>query len=506
MKTRRGFGLFAGFFLLYLMTAYGGIRSHDGEIVFRCAESLAAGEGFSLTEDLDKWPGFGVASGADGKAYPVFGPLQSICMAPFVALASRAVNLVGSDSFGTWVPISYFVNRNAPGIYGMSIRPKDPRPHFRRFLMAWFNPVLSAFSVLLFFFILRKIKYGESTCVITSVLFGAGTLVWPYSGTFFSEPLALALVMWSFLGLLPPETGDDREKGSSLLPGLKSGVILGLAGTAHLSSVLFFPFWCFLALRREGKAAAGFLIGFLTIMSLLGTYDYVRFGNPFETGRTVDPDSVEKFLYGRFVKPWNGLYGLLFGAHKGLFFFCPIVLGGIAFFPEFLRRFPSIGWPVAGSVLLRLVFIAARSDWDGGYAHGPRYLLLILPFLLLPLAQGVDDLLNSGTYRRKAIWGMAAGLCISQQWYFCLGDVFYFLFSTLFFVNRGMIPAEAALDPTTSWTTTPLFDLLEARRAPFLLTFLPVSNDFLWWTGTMAFFLLIGLYGLQLRRDTVGQS
>ena len=38
------------------------------------------------------------------------------------------------------------------------------------------------------------------------------------------------------------------------------------------------------------------------------------------------------------------------------------------------------------AAIFRYAFIAARSDWHGGFSVGPRYLMMVIPFLLLPLA------------------------------------------------------------------------------------------------------------------------
>ena len=70
---------------------------------------------------------------------------------------------------------------------------------------------------------------------------------------------------------------------------------------------------------------------------------------------------------------------------KGLLFFCPIILLGLFAVPALLRRHRVLCLTLVSAVLGRLVIVASRSDWHGGFGPGPRYLLLIIPLLLVPL-------------------------------------------------------------------------------------------------------------------------
>ena len=47
-------------------------------------------------------------------------------------------------------------------------------------------------------------------------------------------------------------------------------------------------------------------------------------------------------------------------------------------------------WFILALSLTRWVFMACRSDWHGGWAIGPRYLIPAIPFMLVPLADWLE--------------------------------------------------------------------------------------------------------------------
>ena len=93
----------------YFLTCFGMTRSPDSEAVFRAAESLSSGQGLVVQVPVEMWPGFGTARGLDGRMYSVFGPGESIALAPILAL----VNATGLPD-RLEMPPSYAPPRNQP--------------------------------------------------------------------------------------------------------------------------------------------------------------------------------------------------------------------------------------------------------------------------------------------------------------------------------------------------------------------------------------------------------
>jgi len=131
-------------------------------------------------------------------------------------------------------------------------------------------------------------------------------------------------------------------------------------------------------------------------------------------------------------------------------------------------------------VFFRIGIIASWSGWHGGFCLGPRFLVVIIPFLLLPLGSVLDDWLRNGHKRRLWMFIGYLFLCISQQIYFCVGEIFSFLHVIkLNGLSQGFnVFTDDFL--YVNWDYSPLLFLLDGRRGPFLLSSLPVSNYTLW--------------------------
>lgn len=473
--------LFAVSAVLYAAAMYGGIRSPDSEIVFRTAESLASSGTFAVRNQLETWPGFGLAPGSDGQLYSIFGPAESVLAAPLIAVATR-VNRSGWYEHAPFtVPVSFYVGtslndflRNQP--------PQDPQAHATRFLVSFSNVVIGAAGVVMFWRILAVLVACPVSAGAVAVLYAFGTLAWPYAGTWFSEPLATVCVLAAFLLLIGARSAASPARMSV------AGVSLGLGCAAHISALLFVPFFAALAAagdvdrRARLRRALLFLAGLGVPLAALGYYNFARFGSWQETGRGVVFAGAPR--YGRFVAPWEGLYGLLIGSAKGLLLYCPATLFGLICWRRLHRLTPAVSLVLAATAAARLLFLAARSDWHGGFCLGPRYLLMLVPFLLIPVAAWLAAALHERRRAPVAVFVAAAFVCISEQLYFCIGEIF----SYLQLVKAGL--AQHHIDPFArsriylDWSVSPLLHLLEGRRGPLALHAVPLSNVALWLIGT----------------------
>jgi hypothetical protein len=83
---------------------------------------------------------------------------------------------------------------------------------------------------------------------------------------------------------------------------------------------------------------------------------------------------------------WNGLYGLLCSPAASLFVYCPLALGGVAALVWLAREDRRTAALLGGTVTLVVLFYAQLGNWIGGRSYGPRYLVPLVPLLLLPLA------------------------------------------------------------------------------------------------------------------------
>jgi hypothetical protein len=439
------------------------------------------------------WHGFGVAKGKDGKSYSIFGPMQSIICAPLVSAANYINKSRWYESPVVTVPTSHYLN-DSIWRYMAHERPKDIKPHACRFLVSFFNSFVTILQVIVLWFLIRRITRSSVSAWLTSALYALGTLAWPYAGTFFSEPLATLFALSSFYLLVISNVRFDGKPVYTWL--ILSGLSLGASAATHITGALFIPFWCAIAWnvcckskldrKKALKLVAAFGWGLFAALLLLGYYNYARFGSFLETGRSVNPNDIARFGYGHFVAPWQGLYELMFGCWKGLLLFCPAVALGLFTWKSLHRQNTFISWTILTAAVFRLLFIAARSDWHGGFCLGPRYLVMIIPFLIIPVGCYINEQMISGN---KAKLFMMAGLiwaCAIQQLYFSIGEIFLHYHHIRLIITGANLPEHFIY---TDFSVSPLYRLFGGQKSPWLLQHAPLSNVTLWLICT----LLLGI-------------
>ena len=138
---------------------------------------------------------------------------------------------------------------------------------------------------------------------------------------------------------------------------------------------------------------------------------------------------------------------------------------------------------------------AARSDWSGGFCLGPRHMLMLVPFLLIPWSFFLRDLLAKNRTAYLWLFGLFVFACVSEQLYFCLGEILSFLHS-IKWMGWGTGANVFANDALyLSWGFSPFVGLLDGKRGPFLLQHVPLGSHALWracmLTAGIALFLSI---------------
>lgn len=482
--------LFGVTLAVYGLTTYGGVRSPDEEVVFLTAEALAHHGTFALASGPEGLPDFGVARGVDGRLYSVFGPLQSIALVPAVWVADVLADRVGPE-----VPISLY---SGDGFvrYMRGERATDPHPHAVRFVASFLDVIVSAVGVVLLWLVARRITDSELASVVVALAYGFGSLAWAYGGTLFTEPLATALALGSLLAALGPRRANA----------VTAGVLIGLSVATHVTAILFAPF--FLAVtasspgRDRGGRAVAYALGFGVVAVALGWHDLDRFGSVLETGRFADPVRAADLAYGEWVAPWRGLYGLTVSAGKGILLYCPIVLLGFVGWPSLHRRSRLLSWTLGGAAVTRLAVIASRSDWHGGFCIGPRLLLMIVPFLLVPLACWVAE-------KPRRAWPVAGAVSVAavEQAYLALAEPFRFLHWVRVTATAAGVPVFTGDRLYLDWIYSPLVHLIRGGTGSWVFAGLSTPLHVLVLaTGTIVTVLVFGGVALQRPRRVIDLS
>jgi hypothetical protein len=436
--------------------------------------------------------------------------LEAVAAAPLTALGHALADRGVFRSSTIPLPISFNVG-NGLQDFLTDGQPATRDEHGIRWVASQLNVLVTALTVVLVYLTVFLLVRSQVASVTTAFIYGFGTLAWPYSGTFFSEPLAALFVMTALYLLLANEPSSGSPP--SMTRAVCAGLCLGLATCAHVTAVLFAPFFLLCAAssilhRRNERAVwasgAGFAAGLGVVLILLGFHNFERFGSFLETGRMVDPSAAIEFDYGVFTNPFQGLYGLLLGPNKGLFLFAPIVVLAVFAWPRMRRQHPVLASMLAGAIVFRILFVASRSDWHGGFSLGPRHLVMALPLMCLPLGFLVRDARGGG--RRAWVLLVSAGwLAICQQYYFALGEIFSFYYLKMWQAQ------DAGLNPFSDnriylqWTDGSLTRLLAGPRGPWVLRQVPLDNQALFLLGC-GIFAVLAVLAFALGRSRVVAS
>ena len=125
-----------------------------------------------------------------------------------------------------------------------------------------------------------------------------------------------------------------------------------------------------------------FLTPVIVMSSALLYFNLIRYGQIAETGYS------QELL---FQAPWVGGFGLLFSPGRGLFIYAPFTL--LLFFglrPAWRRLSPAYFWLIIGFCLFYWLFYGSWFAWGGTWGWGPRFLLPILPLLMVFVAEPLD--------------------------------------------------------------------------------------------------------------------
>jgi hypothetical protein len=350
-------------FLTYLLLSSLRIGSGDGETIYQVARSLVEGRGFAIPppdpdavvvgafgepiprEELRGGGPYG-AWGVSGHYYAQYGVGQSLLAVPLYLLGRGMHRLTGWGTEG-------FVTRAA---------------------VMLLNPLALSLLGGVLYRLARQLEYRSEAAAGTALVICLATPLLVYSKTFFSEPLvALALAA----AVLAAMAGSERNTGAWINCGAVLGAAVLIKPVALVVLPVFFVFatWC-----RDGRwRRLALLAGPLALaLAGVGCYNFARFGSPLETGyRTASWN----------VPLWVGLPGLWASSGKGLLWYCPPVVLGLAGFVPLARRRLSATILLSGVSGLYFLVHSIYNHWHGGGAWGPRLILPIVPLLVLPAAE-----------------------------------------------------------------------------------------------------------------------
>lgn len=337
---KTAFCLFLFLLCLYITTASGHLYTMDDQTQFAVLESVWSHHSFAIAIP-DNERHLNTSIGRNGQRYAYYGIGGAVILAPFYLLGRAAGFLFGH---------SYYLAQAS---------------------VALVNTMATALAAAFLFLLARHDGRPYANALRAALLYGVAStaLVWARTQNS-SVWVGTIFVMAAWL----MEQKQARSAGLA-------GMLCGLAFNARFDAlpgvilILALPI-----LRRDIRATAAGVAGFLPWGLLAMFYNVARFGSPWNTGYP------ELAGGGAFSTPlFHGLNGLLILPTRGLFWYAPIFLL-LAFMRGVRRPNPR---QITVHILLPLFYLLFFSRyivWHGASTWGPRFLGCCYPLLAYWLA------------------------------------------------------------------------------------------------------------------------
>ncbi|MFO7635249.1 MAG: hypothetical protein R6W76_22075 [Caldilinea sp.] len=342
------------------------------------------------------------------------------------------------------------------------------------------NPLLTAWTGALLFRAGRRLGWSRSISMAAAVIFGLFTMAWPYTQTFFSDPVSGWGLFAAAYGLLAyGQSGRKRYL-------FGAGVAWGIAYLTRTINLVTLPIYAVglwfalpaihrhlndtfgLRLRRAfwqyWRPVVTFAIPVVAAGLLSLWWNWARFGSIWDTGYV----ETETFSANWFF----GLFGLTVGPARGVLWYNPILLlaiPGSFWFWRHQRRMLIL------ALALIAVYFAVYAKWymwHGGYSWGARFITPTLPFLSLLAAPGWKMLMSD----RKLGWlGVVVGAVL--------------LVTSLLVQMLGLLVPYGLVQNRLAELVTPLFadeTFVSLDFSPLLMQWQMVRPDTIhlaWWRG-----------------------
>ncbi len=272
--------------------------------------------------------------------------------------------------------------------------------------------LLTACTAALLVAIAVRLGCGPRRAGLIGLAYALATPAYIYATLAYGHQAAAFALVGSFWLLWLPPTG--RNPGRLIAAGLLASyaaVIELQVGPVSAILGLYLIAQC--ACRKRSPEAIGFFgVGAVIPALLLLGYNQLAFGSPFDMGyfhhdtrQFAEVHSAQNPL-GLTGPDWRKLAPLLWGDYRGLFFHAPVLALAIpGWFLLFARKRLEAGIVSLFVVIAVLLVNLSYPEWTGGWSTGPRLLVPLLPFAMIPVAA-----LLAGGSRLARIAALAAVL------------------------------------------------------------------------------------------------
>ncbi|MFZ6002417.1 MAG: hypothetical protein ACOYXM_00645 [Actinomycetota bacterium] len=301
-----------------------------------------------------------------GHIYSDKAPYQPMLAAP----AYQVYRWVGGDPFPAGYASGRFDEATSYGLWWVTL---------------WSSTIPAAAVAIVVRRHVARTQPGVATPVAAAIVLG--TTIQPFGGWLFGHVLAALFVIGAW-AMLRNNPGSAPPRRNACL----AGALLGLGiGTDYTVAAIAVVITASVLIDMMWRSAIALTVGAAVAMVPMLSYNWLAFGDPFETSYQGHLKSFEGQgalgVYNLQLPRADEITKALVGS-RGLLVLTPLVLvaligAGVAIAERGRARRDAV---VALCSLVALVAVSTGIDGLGGDSPGPRYLIPALPLLALPLA------------------------------------------------------------------------------------------------------------------------
>jgi hypothetical protein len=280
---------------------------------------------------------------------------------------------------------------------GEGIRPQAVYEYMAlTFITLFASAVPSAFLGVVVFWMAVRFTERDSYAFVLALAYGLGTMALPYSNALYQHQLAAFGTFTGFYLLYRVIRENASRRWLWVVGVLFSFVVITEYPVVPVLAILFL--WAFFSMKDWG-ALYRVVLGAIPLGLLFAAYNFAIFGTPLPAGYEYSTNWQGEHNSGFFslgLPNLDRIYGLTLSPVRGIFVMSPFLILALWGIWLMFRKQPQQRGLLA-VILLSCGFIfmynASSVMWWGGFTIGPRYLIPMLPFMVLPIAFVLNVLL-----------------------------------------------------------------------------------------------------------------